>query len=263
MTLRLWGVLAAAAALLAAGCGGQDANQVIRDTASNMGRIRSGTLDLKLLVTPQGQGQPFGFTLRGPFKLGTRPLPVLRVRYTQIANGKQATATLVSDGRRGEIVSNGGTSPLSSAQAQQIGAAARQIQGAGGLAGLGIESWVKGAKVSDGGTVGGAPTDKITADLDLVNVANSLIGIARLAGRNVQQLQPGDAKRLADAVRSSSFVLYTGKKDRLLRKADLNAQLGFDVPPSLRAALGSLVGAKVEFDLGVANPNGPVSVSLP
>ena len=80
--------------------------------------------------------------------------------------------------------------------------------------------------------------------------------------RYVHELTGSDAKQLEQSVKSSSFVLYSGKRDRLLRKVDVAATFGFDVPKQLANALGA-VGAKVEFELGVANPNKPVSVNLP
>jgi hypothetical protein len=43
----------------------------------------------------------------------------------------------------------------------------------------------------------------------------------------------------------------------------MRAELGLDVPPSLRRVLGDVVGAKVEFELAVAHPNQAVSVPPP
>jgi len=262
--LRRIAFLAAAVALLA-GCGssGPNANDVLKRTAASLSTIKSGTLDLKLLVTsPGAHGTRFGFTLHGPFQLGKTPLPVLHVAYTQIAGDKQATATLISDGRRGVVQSGGKTLPLTASARQTLSAAAQQIQGAGALAAFDISSWIEHPKVSGGGEVGGADTDKVTADLNVLNATNSLLGLIRLAGRNVHELTGSDAKQLEQSVKSSSFVLYSGKRDRLLRKVDVAATFGFDVPKQLANALGA-VGAKVEFELGVANPNKPVSVNLP
>jgi hypothetical protein len=248
-----------AAVALLAGCGssGPNAKDVLKQTASNLGKIRSGVLDVRLLVTPQHKGVPVGFTLHGPFQLGKTRLPILRVTYTQIANGKQASATLVSDGSRAVTQSNGRTAPLATSAEQTLAGAAQQVQGAGTL--FDVSSWIEHAKVSDGGS----GTDKVTADLNVPNAANSLLSLLRLSGRDVHELSSAEAKRLQQAVRSSSFVLYTGKKDRLLRQLALSADIGFDVPKNLRASLGSLVGAKFEFELAVANPNQPVSVTLP
>ncbi len=253
---RRWAALLAGVALLGAGCGGggPDAQDVLEQTASNLGRIQGGTLGMKLLVTPQDGSPPFGFELHGPFRLRRAGLPVTRMAYTQIANGHRATATLVSDGAHAYVESAGRRQELSADQARTLEQAGSQLRSAGGAGRLAIGSWIKDAKASDGGRVGGADTDKVTAQLDVVEAVDGLLSFARLSGRDVRQLSAADKKRLEDAVRSTSFVLYSGKKDRLLRKLDMTVDLGFDVPPDLKAALGNLVGAKAELELDVSNP---------
>lgn len=254
---RLAAVLAGVA-LLAAGCGGggTNAQDVLQQTASSLGQIRSGTLTVHFLVTPQGKGQRFGFDLTGPFAFRRGRLPLARLVYTQIANGNQASATLVSAGGRAYVEANGTKRPLSPSQEQLLRNAGAQVSGAGGVGQLVVGDWLKDAKASSSGD-----TDKVTAQLDVAQAVQGMIGAARLSGRNVQDLSPADTKRLQQAVRSTSFVLYSGKQDHLLRELDMNADLGFDVPQQLRGALGSLVGAKVDFTLKVANPNKPVTIA--
>lgn len=249
----------AGVALLAAGCGGgggTNAQSVLQQTAASLGQIRSGLLTVHFLVTPQGNGQPFGFDLTGPFAFRRGRLPLARLVYTQIANGNQASATLVSAGGQAYVEANGTKRPLSPSQEQLLRNASAQVSGAGGVGQLVIGDWLKNTKGSSSGD-----TDKVTAQLDVAQAVQGLIGAARLSGRNLQDLSPADTKRLQQAVRSTSFVLYSGKQDHLLRELDMSADLGFDVPQQLRAALGSLVGAKVDFTLKVANPNKPVTVT--
>jgi len=239
----------ALAALAAAGCGG--GGNVAAQTGRNVAKIHSGVLDLRLLVTPHG-GTPFGFELRGPFALREGKLPLARLALTQTANGTSATATLVSDGRHAWIVSTAGTRQLSAAQA-------RGLSFRGGFTGLDVGSWIRDQRVTDAG--GGL--DRVTGRLDVVAAANGLDGIAALAGRRMPALRGDDAARLTKATRSSSVVLLTGKHDRLLRSLDVAADLGFEVPRALRRALGSSVGARVEFRLAVARPNSRVVVRAP
>ena len=245
-------------ALLASGCGGKDATSVLSATAANLGKIRSGTLHVELLVSPHGTktGTPFGFELAGPFSLGgSGSLPLLDVEYTQIANGKRATVTLVSDGRHAYVETGGRRIALSPEQEQALRSASGPAQTGALERQFPIGSWVEHAKVSDGGEVGGADTDKVTAELDVARAARDLLGLARSLGRPVPELGADDRKRLADSVRSSSFELYTGKKDRLLRRLRIDADFGLDVPKTLRAALGALVGARFTFELAVDRPN--------
>jgi hypothetical protein len=244
-------------ALLAAGCGGgggASAQDVLKRTASTIGSISSGTLGLKLLVTPQGGGTPFGFELHGPFQLARGALPVTTMRYTQIANGQSATATLVSNGTAAHVEAGGKQLQLSAAQVDSLRQATAQLRGTGKGARLAIGSWVQDPKASGGGMVGGAETDKVAGKLDLAEAATALIDLERLSGRNARQLTADERKRLQDAVRSSSFVLYSGKADHLLRKLQMSVEIGFDVPAELKAALGALVGAKVDFELSVSEP---------
>ena len=255
---RLAALLGAVALVAVAGCGGgsgPNAKDVLEQTAANLAKIRSGTLAVHLLVTPQGNGQPFGFDLRGPFAFRRGGLPLARLVYTQIANGNRASATLVSDGSHAYYVTvNGAKRPLSPAQAQVLRSVSGQTTAAGGR--IVVGDWLVHAKASDGGN----GTDKVTAQLDVANAVDGLLGAARLAGQNVRQLSTRDAKRLRDAVRSTSFVVYSGKKDRLLRELDMSIDLGFDVPQELRAALGSLVGARIDFTLKLDRPNQPVAI---
>jgi hypothetical protein len=117
--------------------------------------------------------------------------------------------------------------------------------------------------VTDGAEVGGAPTDRVAADLDVVAAANGLLSLVRQLGRDVPSIQGKQAEQLEDAVESSSFDVWSGREDRLLRRLLLQAELGFEVPEALRRALGDVVGAKIEFELAISNPNEPVSVAAP
>jgi hypothetical protein len=244
--------------LVAAGCG-SSGKSTVSETTKNLAKIHSGVLDLKLLVTPRS-GDPFGFELKGPFSLRPGKLPVARIAYTQTANGQSATATFVSDGASAWVLSNGRTMPLSEEQAASLRTSAAVLGGSGGgLSTFDVGAWIDDPEVSEGG----ASTDRVTGVLDVVAAANGLMGLAELAGRDGAQIEGADADRLREATRSSSVHLLTGKDDRLLRRLVLSADLGFDVPQSLKQALGTTVGAKIEFLLAVARPNSPVKVKGP
>jgi hypothetical protein len=236
--------------LVLAGCGGS--GSVLSQTGKNVAKIHSGVLDLKLIVTPHGSGKPFGFELKGPFSLREGKLPIARVVYTQIANGQSANATFVSNGTHAWIVSGSGTHELSAAAAQGL-------TFTGGFTGMDIASWVKNAKVADAGP----GLDRVTGTLDVVAAANGLRGVAALAGRNVTGIEGSDADRLRTATKSSSIELLTSKGTRLLRRLSVSTDLGFNVPASLKRALGADIGAKVDFLLAVARPNSRVVVQAP
>jgi hypothetical protein len=258
---RLWLVAALVPAL--AGCGGGgDAAPILSRTAANLGKIHSGRLDLRFLVTPREGNGRVGFELHGPFAL-RRGLPLARVDYTQITGERSATATLVSTGERAYVELGGRAYELPGATAAQLASAAGGVSGSQGLGELRIDGWVKDPHASDGGDVGGAATDHVSSGLDVVRAANDLLALVRRLGRDAPALRGRDAQQLRDAVRSSHLDVWTGKDDRLLRRLRLDADFGFDVPESLRRSLGDVVGGKFEFELGIANPNEPVHVSAP
>jgi hypothetical protein len=232
----------------------------MQQTAARLGKIRSGTLDLRLIVSPRGRGRhgDIGFTLHGPFAFRKGGLPVLDVTYTQLASGKRASARLVSNGVTAYAMSGGRRIALSSSQLDELRTATSQVQSAGGLSQLPIGDWVDHPKVSDGGDVGGASTDHVSAGLDVVHATNALLRVASNVGGTAPQIKGGEAKRLEDSVRSSSFDLWTGKRDHLLRRLRIRADFGLGVPRDLAQALGKIVGANVTFELGVANPNKPI-----
>ena len=79
----------------------------------------------------------------------------------------------------------------------------------------------------------------MSGPLDLVAAANGLLDLVRQLGRAAPKLEGDQAKTLEDAVKSSSFDLWSGTKDHLLRRLLLKADLGLAVPESLRRVLGT------------------------
>jgi hypothetical protein len=234
--------LAALAAL--AGCGG--ASSDLKTTEDHLSRIRAATLELRVLVTPRvtGDSQPFGFKLVGPFDLRSGgPMPKLHVDYTQIANGRTATAIVDSGGRKATVRTGGRTVTLSAGEARGL----RVVGGAFQKGSLDLTGWVRHPHVSSGPN--GA--ERIDGDLD---VGRALSYFAGLTGSTSPPLTKDEQKRLQEAVKSARIEVVTGRKDKLLRSVHFTADLGFEAPPDLRSALGKLVGAKLELELKLGNP---------
>jgi hypothetical protein len=248
-----------------AGCGGGGrANQVLSDAAGSLGKLRSGDLTLRLVVSPpEGTKGRIGFELRGPFALRPGALPVAKIAYTQIAGAHTGTATFISTGTKAYAEVNGKAYELPAASTDAIRRAAGGPGGSSTFAELRIDDWVTDPVVGDGGKVGGAATTRVSGDLDVVAAANGLLDLLRQLGRDAPTIEGDQAKQLEQAVDSSSFEVWSGRDDHILRRLLLKANLGLDVPESLRRALGSVVGAKIEFELAVSDPNKPVSVAPP
>jgi hypothetical protein len=246
-------------AAFAAGGGGGHAQDVLADTARNLGKIHSGDLTLRLVVSPrEGTKGRIGFELHGPFALRPGTLPIAKVAYTQIAGARQATATFISTGTKAYAEVNGKAYELPASATESIRRAAAGPSGSGGFGGLDVASWVEHPSVSSAGD-----EEHVSADLDVVDAANGLLELLRGLGRAAPTIEGAEAKRLRDAVDSSSFDVWTRMQNHLLRRLLLRADLGLDVPASLRRVLGDVVGAKVEFELQIAHPNEAVSVAPP
>jgi hypothetical protein len=235
------------AAVLLAGCGGDDPTDVLSQTAKNLGKVRSGDLSMGMSIAA-GPGGGVGFALAGPFALpASGGMPRARVAYTQIAGPRRATVTLTSTGSRAYVTANGRTRRLSAAQARRLrvgpGTAGQQLK---------IGDWVRDPKLADGPTLDGAQTQRLTARLDVRAAARDLLRVAGALGPGTGALgqSRGDLDR---AVKSSSFELITGKDDRLLRRL----RIGID----LRVPGGRQ--ARVRFALGVRRPNEPVRIAAP
>jgi hypothetical protein len=240
-----------------AGCGGNHAHAVLSDTANNLGKIHSGDLTLRLVVSPpQGTKGRIGFELRGPFALRSGHLPIAKIAYTQIAGGHEGTATFISTGAKAWAEVDGKLRELPPASTEVVRQAA--AGGSGQIGSLDISDWVKDPHVASEGNL-----DHVTAALDVVNATNGLLGLLRGLGKQTPTIDRAEADRLRAAVESSSFDVWTGKHDRLLRRLVMKARLGLNVPPELRRVLGDVVGAKVEFELAIGSPNKPVTVAPP
>ena len=253
-------VPALAGCSLLGGGGGGDAEDALGETADNLAEIRSGTLDLRLLVEPR-DGDEFGFELNGPFELPEEEgaLPELDLDYTQIAGGRRATVGLVATGGQAFTVVDGQAYELSDDEADELVTAARSLRG---LARLPIDEWIDEPELTDGGKIRGAETDLVRGDLDLVAAANGLIDLARGFGPPLPNLAGANADRIREAARETSIEVWTGVDDRLLRRLLLEAELG-EVPGPLGLLLGDLVPANITFELGVTDPNRPVTVEAP
>ena len=176
---------------LLAGCagGGESADEVLSETAANLGDIRSGTLHVDLRVEPRGPtgAKPFGFALDGPFALGgSTPLLVADIEYTQTSGDETATVTLISTGSKAYIRDEDRTYELPPEQSDQLRGAAGQLRAGAGLGEFAIDEWIEDAEVDDGGDVGGAATDHVQAELDVVAAVRDLSALARQLGVSVQ-----------------------------------------------------------------------------
>jgi hypothetical protein len=250
---------AVAAAVVAAGlaglsCGGasDDPRSALRDATAGLGKIRSGTLHLKVQLTPHGGRGPVGIGLDGPFDLdaGT-PLAVADMKVTRFLGGSTSVVRVVSTGRKAWAGEDGKLRPLTDAQAQQLKLAGgeRSLSAAD----LDLSRWVRDPSVADGPKLGGDATTRIRGRLDASAVLRDL---GRLAG--ARAAQTGDA---AETLRDDAVEVLTGADDGLLRRLSAGARLV--LPERLRALAGGAGDVRVRIEATIERPNREVTVRAP
>jgi hypothetical protein len=248
-------------ALAACGGGGEDsATDVLGETADNLSEIESGDLTLEFLFSGK-QGEQQGFTLEGPFSLEGEGLPTAELAYTQIAGDQQAELTFISTGGQAFVEVNGAAYELPNLIVNEIEQATGDLEEDGLGERIELGSWIENPQLSEGGNVGGAETDKIVADLDVVEVVNGLLEIA--AGFNGSEAPPKiegqAAEQVQNSVEKARIEVYTGKEDRLLRRLLITLAFSPDAPANVKRVLG----VDVDFELAVSDPNKDVEVSPP
>lgn len=73
--------------------------------------------------------------------------------------------------------------------------------------------------LSEGDEIGGAPTDRITAAIDPVELANDLLAlVSPLRGDTPALLEGRSADQLERAVERATIDVLTGEEDRILRR---------------------------------------------
>jgi hypothetical protein len=252
-------LLALALALVVSACrhGTVDGRAAVTETAGRMPEIRSGQLDLSLQARTEAEGDA-GVDLRGPFSLEEgAPLPRLRMELSGPSIG--GAITIISDGQEGWAEAFGQRVPLNEDQQAQLQRTVGALTQEGRLRRLALEEWVRDPRLTDGGEVGGAQTDRIEGDLDVAATVNDLLDFLSVFGRELEPIEGEEADRLRLAVRSSRFELYTGRDDRLLRRLMLEAELAEDLGEA-DEQLSEFAGAALTFRFGIGRPNEPVEI---
>ena len=249
--------------VLLAACGGDDAEQVVRDTHAKLGEIRSGRLSMRVEIVPRGgdAAGPVGLRLDGPFSLALRGrLPIARVRYIQLAGAERASATLLSTGNRAYVELEGTPYRLPPAREDELAAALGGEKRGEGLdvLGLDIAAWIEDARREDAAD---DELTRVTGRLDIVAALRDLLNAAGRVGGEGLDIDERAADGLRESVRSSSIELITGAEDDLLRSVRL--ELDFEAPTKLQPLLGGFAGGRLVFALQIQNANEPVRVSEP
>ncbi len=248
---------------------GADGERTLRETSEKLGEVRSGQLSMRFVVAPlsSARDSDVGFGIKGRFALAPRArgLPVTDLAYTQIAGPAQETVRVQSDGRVAWIRSGGQAYTLPPARTRRL---RRGSDGGGGSAGidvLRIDRWIADPKSSEGGSLDGVATTRITGKLRVATALRDLLALGRRAGTDVGAGPIGGetGEKLEDAKQDASITVHTGKDDRILRRLVLRASFPLERTRELGGTIGRLRGAEVRFSLSLRRVGRTVRVKRP
>ncbi|MFN2388151.1 MAG: hypothetical protein ABR575_00890 [Actinomycetota bacterium] len=252
--------------LLLAACGGDGAADIVQETASKLGEIRSGILDLR--VAAQGDATPgVGFELRGPFQLpdNDTELPVADLSYVQFQDDETIERRFIGTGDAAYVEVDDQAYELSADQIAGLTGPPSGEGGAGVFDELDIGGWLVEPRVGEPENEDGDEVRRVTGTLDVVAAMNDLFSVARQLGAPTDAFVPlegEDAEQLRDAVDSSRMEVVTGDEDRLLRHVEIEVSFGLD-DAEMRELLGPLGGTTFTFEMSIEDPNEPVEVVPP
>ena len=247
---------------------GTDDGGALAETAEKLSDIKSGDMSVEMTIAPSGGGaESAGFTLEGAFDMDSGDdLPLADMEFTRLAGGEATTFGFISTGQKAFVEIDG--QPYELAQDQLEGFAGAGSGGGNDTDGLGelqIGEWVRNQQVNDGGTAGGAETDRITADLDVVKALNDLFALAgEVAPTGLDPIEGDEADQLERSVETARLEVLTGKDDRLLRHLEIDLGFGLRAAAGdLQEVLGDLAGATLHFEMSISDPNRDVEVDEP
>jgi hypothetical protein len=232
---------------------------VLRETAGNLGKIRSGNMHV-VLQTSTKDGKPSGFQIDGPFSFDSPgSLPVLDVHVKRFDGDKSQTNRLVSTGSTAYVDRKGHLVPVDPSELDGLNGLGGKSSSSGPLGTLDIDGWLAGKpKISAGGLVGSTDTDKVTADLDVGAVMNGLIQLAQSFGvtsaQQLTSLSRSERERVRRAVKDSTLEVWSGRKDKIMRRLVMNVEFATN-NPQLAAKLKALSGITLRFEAKITDLN--------
>jgi hypothetical protein len=300
LLLRRFAVLALLTALTmgVAACGGSDdqssgadadAPALLKDTFGANHPIRSGRVDANLDVDLKGLAritEPLSLHLSGPFQSnGGKTLPDFALDLDLQGGEKPITVGAVFAGGGGYLTIEGQAFDLGAdlyktfttgyAKAKASASAKSADDTKSSLSALGISPlrWLQDPKNVGTEDIAGTETVHLTSGVD---VAKLLADVSTLLGKAKGVTSAGGAATgtavpssltaqqrdlITKSIKSAKVDVWTGAKDRTLRKVAVNVQV--DVPQDLRAQAGNLQTGHVTFQVTFAQLNQAQKITKP
>jgi hypothetical protein len=240
------------------------------------------TLDVK--VVPAGSStitQPLELSFSGPFTSTAGKLPESDFTIDVSAQGQHGSLQVISAGGKGYIAVSGQSyvMPASSFKSLESGfgslansgGASASGSGSGAFAKLGIHplDWLSNPQIVGSSTVNGAATTEVSAKVDtsaMLHDISKLLGKAGSLGVSgasalPQSLSAATQKRIATALGSPSFDVWTGKSDKIVRKLTVSATI--PVTGQIHTLLGGMTSAAVTLGFEYSDLNQPQTITAP
>jgi hypothetical protein len=265
------------AALVVSGCGqssgpaaSANPQTLLHQTFSAGHTVRSGVLDVSLVITPTGSTlirAPLSLSLAGPFQgrgAGKSPESAFTILFSGLGRHASFGVRTTASGAYVELQGTYYALPASDFSKLQSSLGDGSVPGLSTL-GIDPESWLSDPQIVGTQTVDGALTEHLHASVDVPAFIRSLDEVlARETSSlhtTVNHISAATARRIAADVRDPSVDVYTGKSDSTLRRLVITATV--PVSGTVSARLGGLTRASFRLTLNYSQLNRPQTIAAP
>ncbi len=274
----------------AQGTGSAAAHRLLVQAFDGQDKIKSGVIELALQITPSGSTsitKPIELAFGGPFMdTGVGKLPESDFTIAISAQGHRGALQVISAAGKGFITVNGQSykMPAASFKKLESGFGSLASSGAssgnsgsaksakGAFAALGIKplDWLVRPQIVGTAMLGGVKTTRVRAGVNATAMLHdfskligdtSKFGVSSTSGSLPHSISPATQRRIARALGSPSFNVWTGSADKLIRKLTLTASI--PVTGQTRTELGGMRSASVTLDFEYRDLNQPQTISAP
>ena len=244
--------------------------------------IRSGVLDLRLVITPKGSSElttPLSLSLGGPFQSsggGRTAQSALTISFSGL--GKHGSLGVTTTGSAGYVTLEGTSYKLPSADFKKLqNSLSSSHSGSGsepGLSSFGIDpqDWVSQPHIVGTATVDGVVTEHLHAEVNvrafvlslnkvLAKESSTLRSAGAAASKVPTHITSAEASKIAAAIHQPTVDVYTDKNDSTLRRLVIDATL--PVHGSISSQLGGLTSASFRLTIDYSHLGQPQTISAP
>lgn len=270
-------ILVPVAALLVAGCGGDDNDpDAVAQVKSAFAKpIGSALVNADFGANLQGGRQlkgPVSLKLSGPYTSNGRSrLPSFDWNIAVSGGGANFDGRLTSTGDNLYLGFQGQSYEVGADAISRYNQALAQDKSPQrkSLKDFGIDpaSWVKGAQDKGEATVAGTQTNHVAASIDFDKLLQDLNSLVKKAGSTVTrgrapaQLTAEQRRQFTDAIKSSTFDVYVGKADGKVRRLALSVD--FAIPKDRQSGAGGVKGGTLNISVEYSKVGQPQKVSAP